>query len=90
METHRYNGWTNWATWNAALWLTSSDEATYLAALADYRWGVDTQKSAPRLLGDRTPDGAELMVRGRRGDGWREKHAVNWGEIRAMLREMTR
>ena len=92
MQTHphRYNGWTNWATWNVALWLTSSDEGTYRQALTDYRWGRDTATSARRLLGDPTPDGAELVVRGRRGDGWRAEHAVNWGEIRAMLREMTR
>ena len=28
-----YNGWTNWATWNANLWLTN-DEITYKQALS--------------------------------------------------------
>ena len=27
-----YNGWTNYATWNAHLWLTSNDEPTYKLA----------------------------------------------------------
>lgn len=89
MKSHRYNGWTNWATWNVALWLTGSDESTYRQALDDFRWGVETPKSARRLLGDTTPDGALLVFYGPRSAEWRAENEVNWGEIRAMLREMT-
>lgn len=32
MKDNTYNGWTNWATWNANLWLTN-DEVTHNQAL---------------------------------------------------------
>lgn len=30
MTDKKYNGWTNYETWNVNLWLTSNDEGTYL------------------------------------------------------------
>ncbi len=29
MNDEKYNGWTNYETWNVNLWLTSNDESTY-------------------------------------------------------------
>ena len=51
----RYNGWTNRATWCAALWI-SSDEGLYLAA----RGGadpVDLLADHAEFRGDLDPDG---------------------------------
>ena len=74
-----YNGWTNRATWNASLWLTGDDEATYLATMARVRGCTDKRK-LPGLLrqwcrelwGTRTPDGDSLK-------------AVHWKELAVSL-----
>ena len=31
MDNKKFNGWSNWDTWNLNLWLTGNDEPTYRA-----------------------------------------------------------
>ena len=56
-----YNGWTNWATWNVALWV-DNDEAIYRARR---RAGLTDTASLRAFLEaiwpeGRTPDGADF------------------------------
>ena len=37
MSSTTYNGWTNWETWNAALWI-GNDEFMYSIAKRAYSW----------------------------------------------------
>ena len=70
-----YNGYTNWETWNVALWL-NNDEGLYRA----YRNMVCDDPLSPddaeRIVMDLLPDGTPDF-----GDTDGGYGAVNWGEV---------
>ena len=78
MTTKTYNGWTNRATWNTALWLTN-DEGIYRTMLSFFGDEEITPANARFFCNliwscSETPDGDELAD-------------VNWREIADMIRE---
>jgi hypothetical protein len=78
MTTKTYNGWTNRATWNAALWLTN-DCSFYHSMLDHFRADEVDAYSAREFCHlvwpcGNTPDGDELSD-------------VNWAEIADMIEE---
>jgi hypothetical protein len=71
----RYNGWTNWATWNVALWF-DNDESLYrtrrrFVADADTVDGWTVEDFVRGLLPDGTPD----------MDGPGDYDKVDWDQI---------
>jgi hypothetical protein len=74
-ENEKYNGWTNYETWNIALWV-GNDEGAYRHMLANRPYSANlARRIAEELWPDGTPDmkdreGAEAYDR------------VNWREIR--------
>ena len=52
-----YNGWSDWTTWNCALWI-GGDEGLYNLA-KDYRNYGDFVNFIKEIYGDKTPDGAK-------------------------------
>lgn len=69
MTEEKYNGWTNWETWNVSLWL-DNDESLYNAVR-----GLTTEaleETTKELMPTGTPD----------MDSAKEYNAVNWDEIR--------
>ena len=74
----KYNGWTNYETWNIALWL-KNDQGLYSAtASATPRGGWDAkslEEFVCNLMPDGTPDFASAE----------EYSAVDWDEIAAHL-----
>lgn len=71
----RYNGWTNWETWNVALWI-DNDYGTYKAKIDALRRriiaGPETCRQwVQNLLPDGTPDFGSTA----------DYKAVNWVEI---------
>lgn len=82
----KYNGWTNWETWNAYLWITNNE--------GDYNWFESVAKKAAAVDGaaaaikegllDQYPlDGASLWNDLLRN----EIDKINFEEIAAALRE---
>ena len=85
MTATTFNGWTNWETWNASLWI-NTDEPMYRVALAYVeqarRFGQRISYDAliPALeynFGQMTPDGCRWM------DG-----LINTDEMDEMLEEL--
>lgn len=48
MDTTRYNGWTNYATWNVALWV-GNDEPVYRAMIAHPRFTMVSARTFARV-----------------------------------------
>ena len=70
----KYNGWTNWETWNVNLWIMN-DEGLYSAMHQHSQpW---TAESARDFMLDILPDGTPDM------SGVKDYCAVNWEEIAA-------
>lgn len=60
-ERTDYNGWTNYETWNVALWL-QNDEAMYRLARVKGHSGYDHLIPALEVnFGQMTPDGVRWM-----------------------------
>ena len=74
-----YNGWTNWATWNVALWVDNKEEyyfARVETAEMVKKWTAETVEDFVRtIFPEGTPDMADgvMMVDG--------LDAVNYEEI---------
>ena len=74
-ERTDYNGWTNYETWNVALWLQNDEQAYNIA-----RKYSEYDRLIPRLelnFGQMTPDGVRWM------DG-----LINTDEIDEMLSDL--
>lgn len=74
-----YNGWTNWATWNVALWVDNQEEyyfARVETAEMVKKWTAESVESFVRMIfPEGTPDMADgvMMVDG--------LDAVNYEEL---------
>jgi len=65
MTNQTYNGWTNWATWNTALWM-DNDEGLYRARIEEPKWGDEygrpwTSKLVEELVEALLPNGTPDM-----------------------------
>ena len=56
MEDTTYNGWTNYETWNVALWIENS-EGLYNLARRSYSYQDFVRRNCEE--GDTTPDGVK-------------------------------
>lgn len=69
MTDNTYNGWTNWDTWNVALWMDNEQEwyelyAALMRGLNAGRYNEDdVTLLALKYLPKQTPDGALLTYR---------------------------
>jgi hypothetical protein len=100
MTDKKYNGWTNWETWNTNLWMTNEEgwyhEARAIVARhvteADEEQGTPREVdaySAGRALADWWDETAGPVDRGSPlSDAWTATlYAVNWIEIAEGLGE---
>lgn len=69
-----YNGWTNWETWNVALWV-DNEEAIYRAKCRKFTITEPSPRNVELFVGEWFPDGTPDM------DSPAEMRAVNWDEI---------
>ncbi len=56
MTAQTYNGWTNWETWNVALWV-QNDERLYREARRSYSYPNFVERMG--FASNTTPDGAK-------------------------------
>ena len=56
MTDQTYNGWTNWETWNVALWV-QNDEGFYREARKSYSYPNFVERMG--FASSATPDGAK-------------------------------
>jgi len=84
---NKYQGWTNWATWNVALWLGNDEPLYRMARSQRERHGKFTAKSAEAFVRETMPLGTPDM----RSSHHRGKHGglgvVDWKEIAESLNE---
>ena len=83
----KYNGWTNYQTWNVVLWF-DNDEGLYHAALAQseqgrYKFNRNTAENFVRSL---LPTGTRDL-QGRAYGGRDAYKGVNWQEISRSFNE---
>ncbi len=71
-----YNGWTNYETWNAALWL-GNDEGLYTIA-KEFNFYSDLIPTLIEVCGIRTPDGVR----------WQDD-SIDHDEMDEMLAELS-
>ena len=77
-----YNGWTNWETWNVALWI-QNDEGLYRAAVElvesrGHLFGAYKAFVHYNMLNDeKTPDGAKF-----------DDHRLDYQELDEMMLEL--
>lgn len=64
-----YNGWSNWETWNVALWI-QNDESAYRATKRAY-----SPENLEQIVMDIYPDGTPDM------DSAKEMYDVDWEEL---------
>lgn len=76
-KSDTYNGWSNWATWNVALWI-SNDEPTYRHLLLS---GVDSEDDAKDQVMALMPNGTPDMSNAD------EYKSVDWSEILNCIKE---
>lgn len=76
----RYNGWTNWETWNVLLWV-NNDEPMYHELRHFIRGNVLTESRVQDFFYELFPDGTPDM------DGVHELERVNWYEVTESLEE---
>ena len=76
MAQSGYNGWTNWATWNVALWI-GNDEGLYHLSLNCGNYEVFTSILADEGI-SQTPDGASYT-----------DSALNVNELNDLLHELS-
>jgi len=73
MSTDGYNGWTNWATWNAALWM-NNNESTYHNRIRRHRFDEWTGDDVATFFQEFFPKGTPDMDKNDLGK-------INWDEI---------
>ena len=85
MGDERYNGWTNWETWNLSTWIVK-DEASYIF------WRDKTVELDAQSLADALQQ-AHSGLLGNMPDGWHKDvlrealSRVNWAEVADSLQE---
>ena len=86
MTDTTYNGWTNYETWNVALWI-GNEYPLYKAACSYVSYCkelnlpvcyVDFTENFKELLGDKTPDGVS----------WTKLSELDTAELDEMLAEL--
>ena len=67
-NNHEYNGWTNYATWNVALWLNADETLYYLAgsyARQERNRRLSYEgfiREHAEMFGEHTPDGVPWLA----------------------------
>lgn len=69
-----YNGWTNWETWNVALWI-DNEEGSYREKIRYFNRHECDGDNVEKFVGQIYPDGTPDM------DSPKEMNGVNWDEI---------
>ena len=77
----QYNGWSNWETWNLALWI-GNDETTY------YRFQSFLEKLTPQNAEAAEAVTRALLPNGTPSYGPDGFDRVDWAEIRDLLEEL--
>ena len=78
MNRNEYNGWTNYETWNVALWI-DNEEPMYRAKQAHLAKGKFTAASAEKFVKGQMPNGTPDF-KGELG-GKKAYKKVDWKEI---------